>query len=92
MKHNAFLSQQEAYGLISEIHTGAVKGGHMELMRSRRIDDLNVLKIRVGKGPWCVPKQLLLIPHRFAIAMQDEGLIVRTIMSGISRRLFQTLQ
>ena len=30
-----------------------------------------------GKGPWCVPKQLLLIPHRFAIAMQDEGWIVR---------------
>lgn len=30
-----------------------------------------------GKGPWCIPKQLLLIPHRFAIAMQDEGWIVR---------------
>ena len=30
-----------------------------------------------GKAPWCVPKQLLLIPHRFAIAMQDEGWIVR---------------
>jgi site-specific DNA-methyltransferase (adenine-specific) len=30
-----------------------------------------------GEGPWCVPKQLLLIPHRFAIAMQDEGWIVR---------------
>lgn len=32
---------------------------------------------KAGKGPWCVPKQLLLIPHRFAIAMQDEGWIVR---------------
>ena len=32
---------------------------------------------KTGKGPWCVPKQLLLIPHRFAIAMQDEGWIVR---------------
>lgn len=30
-----------------------------------------------GQGPWCVPKQLLLIPHRFAIAMQDDGWIVR---------------
>lgn len=30
-----------------------------------------------GEGPWCVPKQLLLIPHRFAIAMQDDGWIVR---------------
>jgi site-specific DNA-methyltransferase (cytosine-N4-specific) len=32
---------------------------------------------KTGEGPWCVPKQLLLIPHRFAIAMQDEGWIVR---------------
>lgn len=30
-----------------------------------------------GDGLWCRPKQLLLIPHRFAIAMQDEGWIVR---------------
>lgn len=30
-----------------------------------------------GKGPLCTPKQLLLIPHRFAIAMQDVGWIVR---------------
>lgn len=30
-----------------------------------------------GKKPLCVPKQLLLIPHRFAIAMQDDGWIVR---------------
>lgn len=30
-----------------------------------------------GKKPWCAPKQLLLIPHRFAIAMQDDGWIVR---------------
>jgi site-specific DNA-methyltransferase (cytosine-N4-specific) len=28
-------------------------------------------------GPWTRPKQLLLIPHRFAIAMQDGGWIVR---------------
>lgn len=32
---------------------------------------------RKGDGKWCVPKQLLLIPHRFAIAMQDSGWIVR---------------
>ena len=32
---------------------------------------------RVGPGPWCMPKQLLLIPHRFAIAMQEHGWIVR---------------
>jgi site-specific DNA-methyltransferase (cytosine-N4-specific) len=32
---------------------------------------------RTGKQPWCTPKQLLLIPHRFAIAMQDDGWIVR---------------
>lgn len=30
-----------------------------------------------GDGQLCVPKQLLLIPHRFAISMQDEGWIVR---------------
>jgi len=30
-----------------------------------------------GDGKLCVPKQLLLIPHRFAIAMQDEGWVVR---------------
>ena len=32
---------------------------------------------RSGPRPLCTPKQLLLIPHRFAIAMQDEGWIVR---------------
>lgn len=32
---------------------------------------------KTGPRPWCTPKQLLLIPHRFAIAMQDEGWIVR---------------
>lgn len=30
-----------------------------------------------GDGKWCVPKQLLLIPHRFAIEMQDRGWLVR---------------
>lgn len=30
-----------------------------------------------GDGKWCVPKQLLLIPHRLAIAMQDTGWLVR---------------
>ncbi len=30
-----------------------------------------------GKDSWCVPKQLLLLPHRFAIAMQENGWIVR---------------
>jgi site-specific DNA-methyltransferase (cytosine-N4-specific) len=32
---------------------------------------------RRGDGKWCVPKQLLLIPHRLAIAMQGSGWIVR---------------
>ena len=32
---------------------------------------------RTGDGLLCKPKQLLLIPHRFAIAMQDAGWIVR---------------
>ncbi len=32
---------------------------------------------RSGPRPLCTPKQLLLVPHRFAIAMQDEGWIVR---------------
>lgn len=32
---------------------------------------------KAGARPWCAPKQLLLIPHRFAVAMQDEGWIVR---------------
>ena len=30
-----------------------------------------------GDGKLCVPKQLLLVPHRFAIGMQDKGWIVR---------------
>lgn len=30
-----------------------------------------------GPRPLCTPKQLLLIPHRFAIAMQEEGWVVR---------------
>lgn len=30
-----------------------------------------------GDGVWTKPKQLLLIPHRFAIAMQDKGWLVR---------------
>ena len=30
-----------------------------------------------GDGKWCVPKQLLLIPHRFAISMQESGWLVR---------------
>ena len=30
-----------------------------------------------GPRPLCTPKQLLLIPHRFAIAMQDNGWVVR---------------
>lgn len=32
---------------------------------------------KTGERPWCAPKQLLLIPHRFAIAMQADGWIVR---------------
>lgn len=32
---------------------------------------------RTGDGLLCKPKQLLLIPHRFAIAMQDKNWIVR---------------
>ena len=30
-----------------------------------------------GDGVWTKPKQLLLVPHRFAIAMQDAGWLVR---------------
>jgi site-specific DNA-methyltransferase (cytosine-N4-specific) len=30
-----------------------------------------------GDGEWTRPKQLLLLPHRFAIAMQDAGWLVR---------------
>jgi site-specific DNA-methyltransferase (adenine-specific) len=32
---------------------------------------------RPGDGNWARPKQLLLIPHRFAIRMQDAGWLVR---------------
>jgi len=32
---------------------------------------------RKGDGLWCRPKQLLLIPHRFAIGMQERGWLVR---------------
>lgn len=32
---------------------------------------------KTGDGLLCKPKQLLLIPHRFAIAMQDENWLVR---------------
>lgn len=30
-----------------------------------------------GDGKWCVPKQLLLIPHRLAIELQNRGWLVR---------------
>lgn len=30
-----------------------------------------------GDGTWCVPKQLLLIPHRFAIELQEREWLVR---------------
>lgn len=30
-----------------------------------------------GDGKWCVPKQLLLVPHRLAITLQDHGWLVR---------------
>lgn len=44
------------------------KRGHKRFRRpqDRRIDDV-----------WCRPKQLLLLPHRFAIEMQKAGWIVR---------------
>lgn len=32
---------------------------------------------RKGDGKLCVPKQLLLVPHRLAISMQEDGWIVR---------------
>jgi site-specific DNA-methyltransferase (adenine-specific) len=32
---------------------------------------------KTGDGKWTRPKQLLLIPHRFAIAMQDQGWLLR---------------
>lgn len=32
---------------------------------------------RKGDGKWCIPKQLLLIPHRFAIELQERNWIVR---------------
>lgn len=32
---------------------------------------------RKGDGKWCQPKQLLLIPHRLAISLQEDGWIVR---------------
>jgi site-specific DNA-methyltransferase (cytosine-N4-specific) len=32
---------------------------------------------RPGDGGWARPKQLLLVPHRLAIALQDEGWLVR---------------
>lgn len=32
---------------------------------------------RKGDGKWCVPKQLLLVPHRLAIELQDRGWLVR---------------
>ena len=32
---------------------------------------------RPGDGKWARPKQLLLIPHRLAIALQDDGWLVR---------------
>ena len=32
---------------------------------------------RRGPHPWCKPKQLLLLPHRMAIALQESGWILR---------------
>lgn len=52
---------------------GKPKGGDKKQKNRRftRPQDLT------GQRPLCTPKQLLLIPHRFAIGMQDAGWIVR---------------
>jgi len=53
---------------------GAHKSGEMKQAARRfglRPQD------RAGDGLWAKPKQLLLLPHRFAIEMQDAGWLVR---------------
>lgn len=54
------------------------KGEHKsgELKQSARRFGLRP-QDKKGDGLWCKPKQLLLIPHRFAIAMQDSDWVVR---------------
>jgi len=49
-------------------------GGVDQKQKNRRFLRPQDLK---GLRPLCTPKQLLLIPHRFAIAMQDDGWVVR---------------
>lgn len=53
------------------------KGQAQGVDRKRRLPRFLRPQDRAGEKPLCVPKQLLLIPHRFAIAMQDDGWIVR---------------
>jgi site-specific DNA-methyltransferase (adenine-specific) len=53
---------------------GAAKGS--EAKQSARRFGLRP-QDRPGDGRWARPKQLLLLPHRFAIAMQDAGWLVR---------------
>lgn len=49
-------------------------GGTDKKQKNRRFNRPQDL---VGERPWCSPKQLLLIPHRFAILLQEYGWIIR---------------
>lgn len=53
------------------------KGKSQGIDNKQKYRRFNRPQDKTGEKPWCGPKQLLLIPHRFAIEMQNDGWIVR---------------
>ena len=59
-------------------HTGVARGAHKskEIKQGARRFGIRP-QDRARRRQWARPKQLLLIPHRLAIALQDDGWLVR---------------
>ena len=77
-----------ASGSTSGTHTGAARAHTRAMRRNRPRADSALPQDRRATG--CGrPKQLLLIPHRFAIAMQDDGWLVRNDNVWVKPNQFQ---
>ena len=69
-----YCGSMSAYG-IKEIHSTGFQSTSMDIHPSGHFQPPSMSC--VGKEKWLVTKQLMLIPHRLAIAMMDEGWICR---------------
>uniref|UniRef100_A0A6M3XDP0 Putative methyltransferase n=1 Tax=viral metagenome TaxID=1070528 RepID=A0A6M3XDP0_9ZZZZ len=69
-----YCGSMSAYG-IKEIHSTGFQSTKMDIHPSGHFEPPS--SSCVGKEKWLVPKQLMLIPHRLAIAMMDEGWLCR---------------